>query len=258
MINDDECIIKWLKLIPEDDKAAWASQAQISPQHARGIPPGTALLPNAPIRGKYAYPPVPPAAVVGLKREAESVETTHDPYHQHAMGGYNPATGLPHPYGYSRPGPQYWAYPPVAIPPPPRQNIPHGYLQVQQQPRRPISPAPAVNSPGRHMIGGPALSPSVTAGEAAAMRRKKPRREYEGEDTPDSRHPHPSPPPPPPAPILTQLHHQNPNYSLYIYIMMSCGLLWHLRQSGNFSKSPVECGSLWQSAQLGTVGCLSL
>ncbi len=223
-INDDECIVKWLKLAPEDDKAAWATQAQISPQHARGIPPGTALLPSVPVR-KYAYPPVAPATVVGLKREAESaiIETPHDPYHQHAMGGYNPATGqplapaLPHPYVYARPGPQYsghvWAYPHVAIPPPPRQNNPHGYIQVQQQQQRPISPAPAVNSPGRHIIGGSTLSPSVTAGEAAAMRRKKTRREYESEDTPDSQHPHPSPPPPPPAPILTQLHHQTSNYS---------------------------------------------
>lgn len=224
-INDDECIVKWLKLAPEDDKGAWGMQPQTSPQHPKGIPPGTALLQSAPVRN-YVYPPVAPATVVGLKRDAEStiIETT-DPYNQHAMGGYNPATGQPlapalqHPgYPYGRPGPQYsghiWPYPPVPpvpIPPPQRQNIPHGYVQVQQQ--RPISPAPAVNSPGQHIIGGPALSPSVTAGEAAAMRRKKPRREYEAEGTPDSRHSHPSPPPSTPAPIVTQLHHQTPNYS---------------------------------------------
>ena len=221
-INDEECIIKWLQLAPDDEKGAWPPQAQIVPQQPKSISAGTGLFQGAPGR-KYSYPPVAPATARGSKREAEPtiIDATHDVYHQQAIGGYNTVTGQPlapalsHPYSYGRPGPQYaghiWPYPPNAIAPPPRQNTPHPYVQVHQ---RPISPASAMNSPGGHIIGAPALSPSVTAGEAAAMRRKKPRRDFESEGTPDSRHPHPSPPPPPPAPpIVPQLHHQTPSYS---------------------------------------------
>merc|ERR1719343_1097364 len=56
------------------------------------------------------------------------------------------------------------------------------------------------------MIGASSPSPSVTAGEAAAMRRKKPRHEFETVHNQEIQHPHPSPPPPPPTgPTAPQL-----------------------------------------------------
>ena len=209
-INDEETIIKWLQLAHDDDKGAWAPQ--VPPQQPKVIPPGTALIQSAHSR-KYLYP------LRGTKREAEStiIDTSHEAYHQHATSGYNTATGqplapaLPHPYRYGRTAPQYpshiWPYPPATILPQQRQNIPHQYVSVQQ---RPISPVPGISSPVGHVIGVPSLSPAVTAGEAAAMRRKKSRRDFEIEDNSSSQHPHPSPPP---APLVPQLHHQTVNYS---------------------------------------------
>lgn len=216
-INDDETTIKWLQLAHEDDKGAWVTQPQFVPQQPKGIPQGIIQVAQG---QTYMYPPVAPSTMRGLKREVETsmLDPSHDPYHQHAMSGYNTATGqplapaLPHPYSYGQAAQQYtghiWPYPTAVMPPQQRQSIPHPYVTAQQ---RPISPAPAIGSPGGHMIGAPALSPSVTAGEAAAMRRKKPRRHYEVEEKAESHHP--SPPPPPPAPIVPQLHHQTVNYS---------------------------------------------
>ena len=63
------------------------------------------------------------------------------------------------------------------------------------------------------MTGASSASASVTAGEAAAMRRKKPRREFEADENPESQTPYLSPPPPPPAPIAPQLHHAAVGYS---------------------------------------------
>ncbi len=220
-INDEETTIKWLQLAHEDDKGAWVPPPHLSPQQPKVMPPG--IIQSAQGQ-KYSYPPVAPATIRGSKREAEHAiaDPSHDPYHQHAISGYNTATGqplapaLPHPYSYGRSAQQYightWPYPTATIPPQQRQSIPHPYVTGQQ---RPISPAPAIGSPGGHMIGVPSLSPSVTAGEAAAMRRKKPRREFVGEDKAESHHlhpAHPSPPPAPPAPIVPQLHHQAVNY----------------------------------------------
>eukprot|EP00531_Pseudo-nitzschia_arenysensis_P018177 CAMPEP_0116129188 /NCGR_PEP_ID=MMETSP0329-20121206/7795_1 /TAXON_ID=697910 /ORGANISM="Pseudo-nitzschia arenysensis, Strain B593" /LENGTH=583 /DNA_ID=CAMNT_0003623447 /DNA_START=82 /DNA_END=1833 /DNA_ORIENTATION=+ len=221
-INDEETTIKWLQLAHENDKGAWVPPPQLSPQQPKAMPPG--IIQSA---QKYSYPPVAPATMRGSKREADSSigDPSQDPYHQHAMTGYNTAMGqplapaLPHPYSYGRTAQQYightWPYPTASIPPQPRQSMPHPYVTGQH---RPISPAPAIGSPGGHMIGAPSLSPAVTAGEAAAMRRKKPRRDFEAEDKAESHHlhlhpTHPSPPPPPPAPIVPQLHHQAVNYS---------------------------------------------
>jgi hypothetical protein len=230
-INDEETTISWLQLSHDDDsmaKGVWSPQPQVAPQQPKCIPPGTTLLQSA--QGmNYSYPHVAPATVRVAKRDAEStmsIEASHDAYHQHAMGGYTTATGqqlapaLQHPYSYhpittslrkdGRTPPQYsahiWPYPTAAIPPQQRQNIHHQYVTAQQ---RPISPAPAIGSPGGPMIGASSPSPSVTAGEAAAMRRKKPRRDNEGEDNPNSQYPYPSPPP---VPIVLQLHHQPVNY----------------------------------------------
>jgi len=236
-INDEDTTISWLDLSHDDDttsKGVWAPQPQIQSQQPKVIPTGTTLIQSSQGRN-YSFPPVAPATVRVPKRDAESaipIDTSHDAYHQHAIGGYNAAMGqplapaLPHPpYPYNPisttlrkdglPPPQYggtiWPYTAATTPFQQRQTN-NPYVIAQQ---RPVSPAPAIGAPGGPMMSASSPSPSVTAGEAAAMRRKKPRREFEAEDNPDVQHPHPSPPPPPPpppAPIVPQLHHPNVNY----------------------------------------------
>ena len=229
-INDEETTISWLQLLREDDsitKGSWVPQ--VSTQQPKCIPTGTALIHSSRV-GETSFPPVAPATDRIQKRDVEStipIDASHDIYRQHAMGRYTTATGqplapaLPHPYPYhavaasmpkhAQTPPQYsshiWPYPTAAIPSQQHQNILHPYATAQ---RRPISPT-AIGSPGGYIIGASSPSASVTAGEAAAMRRKKPRRDFESEDNSDS-HPHPSPPPPPPAPIVPQLHHPPVSY----------------------------------------------
>lgn len=231
-INDEETTISWLQLSHDDEstmKGVWAPQPQIPPQQPKCIPPGTTLIQSAQGR-KYTFPPVAPATIRVPKRDAEStisIHPSHDAYHQHAIGGYTTAAGQPlapalhHPHPYhpittslrndARAQPQYsghlWSYPATTIPPQQRQNVPYSYAAAHQ---RPLSPALAIGSPVGPMIGVSSPSPFVTAGEAAAMRRKKPRREFDVEDNPDSQYPHPSPPPP--APIMPQLHNPPLNY----------------------------------------------
>jgi len=232
-INDEETTINWLQLSSDDDsfaKGVWASAHQIALQQPNCITTGPTLIQSAHNR-KYQYPPVAPAAVRVAKRDAESsipVDSLHDPYYQHAIGAYPTAIGqslapaLQHPYPYNpintslrndvRTAPHYsghlWPYPTAAIPPQQQQSIPHPYAKVQQ---RPISPVPPTGPPVGSMIGACSSSPTVTAGEAAAMRRKKPRREFETVHIQDLQHPHPSPPPPP-VPSVSQLHQPPINY----------------------------------------------
>lgn len=232
-INDEETTISWLRLSLEDESTmtgVWAPQ--IAPQQPSCIPTGTTLIQSVQGR-KYPFPSVAPATGRVPKRDSESttsIGTSHDVYHQQVLGGYTTATAQPlapsmqYPYPYhpitaslrkdARTPPQYnghiWPYPMANVPPQQQHNISNSYAMAQQ---RPISPTPAISSPGGSMIGASSPSTSVTAGEAAAMRRKKPRREFEGEENPDLRHLHPSPPPPPPpAPVLPQLHHPSMTY----------------------------------------------
>jgi len=231
-INDEETNISWLKLLHDEDNSTkagvWVPHA-LSQTQKPAI--ATTLIQSAPGRN---YPFQPVAPVIVRKRNAEtsiSIETSHDGYRQHTMGGYPTATGQPlppgtqHPYTYHHPlttalrkgartpspyGAHVWPYPTAVMPSQQRQHIPHPYATAQH---RPMSPAPVIGSPGGPMIGASSASASVTAGEAAAMRRKKPRRELEADENPESQTPYPSPPPPPPAPIAPQLHHAAVGYS---------------------------------------------
>ena len=245
-INDEETTISWLQLLNDDDsssKGVWVPSHQMAPQQPNGVPTGPTLIQTGHSR-KYPYPPVAPAAVRVAKRDAESsipVDQLHDPYYQHAVNGYPTTIGqslapaLQHPYPYHpittslrndvRTPPHYsghlWPYSTAAIPPQQQQNIPRPYGTVQQ---RPISPVPPTGPPVGSMIGACSPSPSVTAGEAAAMRRKKPRREFESVHNQDLQDPHPSPPPPPPpAPSVSQLH-QPPMPMNYGQVPLAPGL----------------------------------
>eukprot|EP00532_Pseudo-nitzschia_australis_P007624 CAMPEP_0168176454 /NCGR_PEP_ID=MMETSP0139_2-20121125/7796_1 /TAXON_ID=44445 /ORGANISM="Pseudo-nitzschia australis, Strain 10249 10 AB" /LENGTH=614 /DNA_ID=CAMNT_0008095173 /DNA_START=126 /DNA_END=1970 /DNA_ORIENTATION=+ len=236
-INDQDTIISWLKLLPEDNsstKGVWAPQHQV-PRQEQNCPPTCATIIQNPQLPKFPFPPVAPATVRVAKRTAQptipvsSTESLLDVYHHQAVGGSNISDGQPlPPYHAGRKGneplqyhpltplnknavapPHYgghgWAYPTAAIPP---HSISHSnsYARLQQ---RPISPAPDIDSPGA-MIRSSARSPSVTAGEAAAMRRKKPRHEFELDVNPDSQHSNLTPPPP--VPNAPQLQHPIANF----------------------------------------------
>eukprot|EP00536_Pseudo-nitzschia_multiseries_P004053 jgi/Psemu1/187123/e_gw1.65.34.1 len=193
-INDQETTISWLKLLPEDDSASkgyWLQQPQVPTQEQK-FP-------------KFAYPPVAPATVRAPKRTVESLsqhsptDPSMDVYHHHALSGYNTTDGNepphhPYPYHSLTPmhkdtiqPPQYsgygWAYPATAIPSHP---LPHSHAYVTTQ-QRAISPAPDIGSPVA-VLRASSRSPSVTAGEAAAMQRKKPRHEYEQDCSSEAQH----------------------------------------------------------------------
>lgn len=243
-INDQETIVSWLKLLPDDDsssKGVWAPQPRVSPQEDKCSPAGTMFIQSAQVP-KFTFAPVAPATLRVPKRAGESsimqssTEFPLDVYHHHAMGGSNTADGQPlppyhaarkvnepsqHPYPYHPLTPVYkdtvappqynshgWTYPTTAIPSHPVSHS-QPYVTVQQ---RPISPAPEICSPGA-MIRASARSPSVTAGEAAAMRRKKPRREFEPDGNPESEPLNFSPSPlASNAPQLHHPHHPLPNF----------------------------------------------
>ncbi|VEU36612.1 unnamed protein product [Pseudo-nitzschia multistriata] len=214
-INDESIVMNWLKRLPEDESSSrgvWAPQPQVATQEQKCSLAGTAIIqgaqgPNLP------HAPVAPSTVRIPKREADSLflhpptASSLDSYNRHSVGPANLADGQsistyhgtrkrnepshhPYPYNPLTPlhkdtavPPQYtshlWPYPNTAIPSHSASH-PHPYVTV---PESPISPAPDIASPGATSRGSP-RSPTVTAGEAAAMRRKKPRREFE----PDGKH----------------------------------------------------------------------
>jgi hypothetical protein len=211
-VSDKETTISWLGLSHEDDIAAKGVWQPQPPQHQQQ----QQFLPN------YSLTSVAPAAVRVPKRNAESslpIQAPPDVYHQYAISGYpNIAQQQQYIYPVHAPHrqdipiqPSYngnpWQYVTTASAPlPPQQLAPqpvhHRYVGA-------ISPAPVIRSP----------SPSVTAGEAAAMRRKKARREVEGDDPSQV---------PPHAATVPQMQHPLVNHGEVASGPLSPGISQHL------------------------------
>jgi hypothetical protein len=219
-VSDKETTISWLGLSHEDDIAAKGAWQPPPPQYQHQ----QQFLP------KYSLTPVAPATVRVPKRNAESslpIQAPPDVYHQYAINGYPNIAGQPlyQAVGKGNEPPQQqqqqqqqqyiypvhvphrqdipiqpsyngnpWQYVTTAsAPPPPQQLAPQ---PVHHQYVGAISPAPVIGSP----------SPSVTAGEAAAMRRKKARREVEGDDHPEIQPQYPNQVPPHAATVPQMQH----------------------------------------------------
>ena len=198
-VSDEETTISWLGLSHEDDIAAkgvWQPPQQQQQQYS----------PN------YSLTPVAPAAVRVPKRSAESlipIQAPPDVYHQYAISGYPNIAQQQQQQQYIYPvhvphrqdipiQPSYngnpWQYVTTASAPlPPQQLAPQ---PVHHQYVGAISPAPVIGSP----------LPSVTAGEAAAMRRKKARLEVEGDDHSEMQPQYPSQMPPHAATVPQMQH----------------------------------------------------
>jgi len=213
-ISDSATSISWLELLQDDRSTAKVDSALMDSSR---VP-------------KYSLPPLAPATVRVPKRDADSsnpVDMQQDAYSQYTITGYTAAgqpicqplrkgnektqrqyiypVPLPHHQGVSSSpyNSHAWHYAAPSVTLPPQQIIPHRYVvapSIQQLHQRPISPPRVIGPPEGSTACASSPSTLVTAGEAAAMQRKKPRREADEDIQSES-------PPLGPSPSVRELQH---------------------------------------------------